>query len=233
MLSVVIPAYNEAERIHRSLTIVCEWAKARPQEVEVIVVDDGSTDSTVDVVGAFLPHVRLIRNGTNRGKGYSVAHGVRESRGESVLFSDADLSTPITEYELLAKALVNADIAIGSRGMKQSNIERRQPFYRQSMGRTFNRIVQLLTLRGIQDTQCGFKLFRGDIARQLFSEITISGFAFDVEVLYLAQQKGFRVVEVPVTWVNDERTHVHAIYDSYRMLRDVIRIRRLHGPRKP
>ena len=173
-----------------------------------------------------------MSNDTNRGKGYSVRHGVMRSRGDSILFSDADLSTPIEECSHLAAALANNDIAIGSRALAASEITQHQPFYREAMGKTFNKIVQLLTVTGIQDTQCGFKLFKGDVARELFGGMTIFGFAFDVEILYLAQQRGYRIAEVPVRWANDERTTVHAVRDAARMFRDVVRIRMNHAKRR-
>ena len=229
LLSVVIPAYNEAERLGPTLRKVLEWADAQSFQTEVLVVDDGSTDETVQVADGVDARVRVLLNGQNRGKGYSVRHGVLESRGAQVLFSDADLSTPIAEYEKLAAALRSADIAIGSRAIDRSKVTQRQPFYREAMGRTFNRIVQTLAVGGIQDTQCGFKLFDGEVARALFADITIEGFAFDVEALFLARRRGLRIVEIPVLWANDERTHVHAVYHSLAMLRDVALLRWRHS----
>ena len=232
-VSVVIPAFNEAERLGPTLHAILHWARAALVEYELIVVDDGSTDNTAGVAAGFGPPVRLVRNDRNRGKGWSVRHGVAESRCASILFTDADLSTPIEEYGKLAQALERAEVVIGSRGLADSNIERHQPWYRETMGKAFNRIVRALVVPGIHDTQCGFKLFRGAVARELFAELTIPGFAFDVEVLYLARRRGYRVAEVPVTWVNDERTRVHAVLDSSRMLRDVLRIRLNHAGRAP
>jgi dolichyl-phosphate beta-glucosyltransferase len=229
LLSLIIPAYNEAERIAPTLARIVEWVDLQAFEVEILVVDDGSTDATIDVASGVDSRIRVLANGMNRGKGYSVRHGVLESRGDQVLFSDADLSTPIEEYERLVSALEGADIAIGSRAVDRSKVTTRQPFYREAMGRTFNRIVQVLAVGGVRDTQCGFKLFDGDVARELFADVTIDGFAFDVEVLYLALRRGLRIKEVPVFWANDERTHVHAIYHSLSMLRDVALIRWRHA----
>ena len=229
LLSLIIPAYNEAERIEPTLVRVVQWADKQAFDVEILVVDDGSQDATIEVASSVDPRVRVLSNGTNRGKGYSVRHGVLESRGDHVLFSDADLSTPIEEYERLLAALKTADIAIGSRALDRSKVTNRQPIYREAMGRTFNRIVQTLAVGGVRDTQCGFKLFPGDIARDLFSQVTIEGFAFDVEVLFLARRRGLRIAEVPVFWANDERTHVHAVYHSLSMLRDVALLRWRHS----
>jgi dolichyl-phosphate beta-glucosyltransferase len=254
-LSIVIPSYNEAERLVPTLEKVMAWALALPRSVEVLVVDDGSRDTTREIAREFMntavsagqavpagvppsaaegrrpgkPRLRLVENGRNRGKGYSVRHGVRESEGNQVLFSDADLSTPIEDWALLDAALASADVAIGSRALSNSRVTRHQPRYREAMGRIFNRIVQRLAVSGIQDTQCGFKLFRGDVAREIFARSQIDGFAFDVEVLHLAQRAGYRIAEVAVTWENDERTRVHPIFDSARMFRDVVGIRVRHA----
>ncbi len=227
-LSVVIPAYNEAGRIGPTLDLVRAWLSEHVPVYEIIVVDDGSTDETAEIAMGAGDNVRVVRNDGNRGKGYSVAHGVREACGDTILFSDADLSTPIAECARLSQALADADIAIGSRALEKSNVTKHQPLYRETMGRIFNGIVQVLAVRGIRDTQCGFKLFRGDVARKLFSQLTTDGFAFDVEVLMLARRDGYRIEEVPVTWINDERTRVHPVYDSLRMLRDVVRLRLRH-----
>ena len=232
-VSIVIPAFNEAARLGPTLRTIVDWATGERLEYEIVVVDDGSTDDTCRVADEFGPPVRLVRNGTNRGKGWSVRHGVAESRGASILFTDADLSTPIGEYAKLAHALARAEVVIGSRALSESNIEKHQPWYRETMGRAFNRIVRALIVPGIKDTQCGFKLFRGPIARELFAEVTIAGFAFDVEVLYLARSRGYRIAEVPVTWLNDERSSVSAVRDSARMFRDVLRIRHRHAGRRP
>ena len=227
----MIPAYNEAQRILPTLDRVLAWAGEHPEPVEVIVVDDGSTDATRRIVAEVGDPVRLVCNPGNRGKGYSVAHGVREATGQRILFSDADLSTPIEDYEKLATALGTVDIAIGSRALPTSNVERHQPWYREAMGRTFNVLVQGLAVRGIHDTQCGFKLFRAAVAHDLFGALTTDGFAFDVEILFLARRRGYSIAEVPVTWVNDDRSRVHAVFDSARMLRDIIRIRARHSGR--
>jgi dolichyl-phosphate beta-glucosyltransferase len=229
-LSVIIPAYNEAERIGPTLERVLAWGAGLGQTFDIIVVDDGSSDSTVEVASQFGQPVRVLKNGSNRGKGYSVRHGVLDSRGTYVLFSDADLSTPIEDYDGLFAAIMSGnDIAVGSRALEDSNVTLHQPYYREAMGRTFNRIVRGLAVPGIMDTQCGFKLFKGEVARELFAALTIEGFAFDVEVLFVAIRRGYRIAEVPVSWANDERSRVHAVFDSVRMLRDVVRLRVRHS----
>lgn len=227
-LSIVIPAYNEERRIGRSLERICDYMKGSGP-YEVIVVDDGSSDGTVRVVMEAMerhPAISILQNGVNKGKGYSVRRGVLYSRGKYVLMSDADLSTPIEEIEKLYKELEDGhDIAIGSRALSESMILKRQPWYRQVMGKTFNKFVQGIAVWGINDTQCGFKLFKGDAARVIFSRQRIDGFAFDVEALYLAKRMGFPIREVPVVWVNSPGSKVRIFRDSLNMLRDIITIR--------
>lgn len=229
VLSVVIPAYNEALRIVNTLERVIAYLERQSYRSEIIVVDDGSFDQTVPVVLNILNHVEggtLLQNGQNRGKGYSVRQGVLASRGQYVLFSDADLSTPIEEVEkLLPRVRADADIAIGSRGLRSSDVQVHQPFYRELMGKTFNGILRLLGLSQFHDTQCGFKCFRGDAARELFARQTLDHYSFDVEVLLLADMRGYRIEEVPVRWFNEPNSRVSAIKDSARMFADVLKIR--------
>ena len=227
-LSIIIPAYNEGDRLGHTLERIIEWVDEHIPKTEILVVDDGSSDHTVAVAESFAPRVNLISYRPNRGKGYAVRTGVLASTGKTVLFSDADLSTPIEECRRLGEALQDADIAIGSRGLPESDIVQEQPWYRQTMGKTFNKIVQFMAVRGVSDTQCGFKMFRGDVARLLFDELTISRFAFDVEILFMAGKRNYRIAEVPVQWINDERTHVNAFTDSSRMFMDVAQIRMRH-----
>jgi len=232
-LSIIVPAYNEADRIVPTLDRLVAWIATTGLEAELIVVDDGSKDDTTGVVRAHPAFedglLRLAENGRNRGKGYSVGHGVRESRGARVLFSDADLSTPIEEYSRLAAELDRGfDVAIGSRAAAGADIRKHQPLHRELMGRTFNRIVQTLVFPGIRDTQCGFKLFTADAAKTCFDHRTIDGFAFDVEVLFIARRLGLTVSEVPIAWENDEASRVSPIRHSYEMFRDILKIRRQH-----
>ncbi len=237
--SLIIPAFNESSRIENCIRSAARWARSRPGDWdwEVILVDDGSADDTVARARRFAGEekfdVRVVSYGQNRGKGAAIRAGVLESSGDPVLVSDTDLSTPLSEWVKLAEQLPTHPIAIGSRALQHDLVRRRQPFYRQFMGRTFNRFVRLLTVRGIGDTQCGFKLFRGDVARELFREARVDRFAYDVEILYLAQRRGIAIAEVPVVWVNSPDSRVHVVRDSLRMLWDLLRIRWMHRAGKP
>jgi len=229
-LSIVIPAFNEARRLGHTLELVRAWGMRTGRSVELIVVDDGSTDTTAEIVhqhAAEPPAVQLLTNPVNRGKGYSVARGMLAARGARVLMCDADLSTPIEDVEKLLPHLVRGgyDVAIGSRSLKGSDVRVHQPWYREMMGKVFNKIVRLFTLRGFVDTQCGFKLFRAPVAREVFGKQRIERFSFDVEALYLAKKAGYRIVEVPVTWYNSPRSRVSLASDPLQMFLDVIRIR--------
>jgi dolichyl-phosphate beta-glucosyltransferase len=225
-LSIVIPAYNEEKRIGKTLERIREYLKKRKFDYEIIVVDDGSKDKTSEVVYSSKDkRIRLFRNEVNKGKGYSVKRGMLEARNELILFSDSDLSTPIEELDNFLKYLPNYDVIIASRNMKGSKIKVKQPFFRQMLGRIFPLIVRLLTVRRIKDTQCGFKLFKKEAAKRIFSKMTIDRFGFDVEALYLAKKYKFKIKELPVVWVNDTASTVNPVKDSARMLVDLIRIR--------
>ncbi|HEY1435087.1 MAG TPA: dolichyl-phosphate beta-glucosyltransferase [Thermoanaerobaculia bacterium] len=232
--SLVIPAYDESGRIENCIRSVARWARSRPGgwEWEVILVDDGSTDDTVARAKRFAADekldVEIVSYGKNRGKGAAIRAGVLQSSGDPVLVTDTDLSTPLSEWVKLAERLPTHPVAIGSRAMEQDLVRKRQPFYRQFMGRIFNRLVRLLTVHSIGDTQCGFKLFRGDVARDLFASARIDRFAYDVEILYLARQRGIAIAEVPVIWVNSPESKVAVVRDSLRMLGDLFRIRWMH-----
>ena len=226
-LSVVVPCFNEAPRLPASLRTAGSYLQGRVT-FELILVDDGSSDGTQNLIeeaAAAHEYVHGVTLPVNRGKGRALAEGIARSRGELVLISDADFSTPIEELPRLEQAIAaGADIAIGSRA-KRGAREVDQPLHRRLMGKGFNLFVQGILLPGIWDTQCGFKLFRGDVARELFEQLSTDGFAYDVEVLLLARRSGYRIKEVPVRWINSTRTSVHAVRHSREMLRDVLRIR--------
>ena len=208
-LSVVIPAFNEEKRLPGTLAAILPFLRSRGETFEVVVVDDGSTDGTVEAARRAGPEVRVLQNPGNRGKGYSVRNGMLNATGAWRLMSDADLSTPIEELNTLVDALRGgAQIAIASRAVSGANLEKRQSLMRESSGRFFNLLVRVLHLPGIRDTQCGFKLFSAVAAEAAFRDSTLDGFAFDVEALVRARRAGFAIREVAVTWRNDEQSRV-------------------------
>ncbi len=231
-LTIVVPAYNESARIGATLDQMLAWLDEHAPTARIVVVDDGSRDDTTAVVqrrAASEPRLQVERLPVNRGKGAAVRRGVELAHSDWVLFSDADLSTPIGELLKLRQAiLAGADVAIASRDRPDSDITRHQPAYREAMGRTFNTLVRAMALPGFSDTQCGFKLFSAEAAKRCFGRMTIERFAFDVEVLYVARKLGYRIAEVGVRWVNDERTTVSPVRDASRMLFDIAKIRYRH-----
>jgi dolichyl-phosphate beta-glucosyltransferase len=232
-LSIVVPAYNEENRLPQTLRQVLEWmARGNFSFLEVIVVDDGSRDGTASVVEALArenPCLRLLRNPGNRGKGYAVRHGMLEAKGEWILYTDADLSSPIAEMEKLCKAAREQDagVAIGSRAVDRSLVEVHQPALRELSGRCFNLVMRAVTGLPFRDTQCGFKLYRADAARKIFSRQKQDGFSFDVEDLLIAKKLGVRTVEVPVRWSNVEGTKVQLSQGIMSFL-DLVKIRMDH-----
>jgi dolichyl-phosphate beta-glucosyltransferase len=225
-LSVVIPAYNEAARVGPGLLRAGEYLRGRGVAYELLVVDDGSRDATARVAAE--AGARVLRHDRNRGKGAAVKTGVLACAGSRVLLSDADFSTPIEEVEKLESRLRDADLVVGSRALADSVITRRQPIYRELMGKSFNLLIRCLGVRGFHDTQCGFKLARGEAARTLCSELTIAGFAYDVELIWLALARGRRVAEVGVVWANSPDSRVHPLRSSLGMIRDVLLMRWRH-----
>ncbi len=230
-ISVVIPAYNEEQRLPVTLGKVTEYLCARKWTFsETIVVDDGSSDGTAQLVWRLSkadPSIRLIQNPGNRGKGYSVRNGVLAARADWILFTDADLSAPIEELDKLFAGIrqQEARIAIGSRALDRSLIGIHQSFFREQAGRVFNTFVRLMTGLPFWDTQCGFKLFESQAAREVFGRQELEGFGFDVEILFIARLLGYRTVEVPVRWNHSEGTKVRMLSDSLNMFLDLIRIR--------
>ncbi len=229
MISVIIPSFNEEKRLGPHLDPVLEFFRSRYPDFELIIVDDGSSDATAHTVSAVIakePRARLISYHPNRGKGYAVRTGVLASRGDPVLFMDADLSTPLSEIPKILAALPGADIVIGSRGQAKSQINKRPPLFRRLSSLIFDQIkYSLVGLRRFKDTQCGFKVFRGPIARQLFAKSQIDRFMFDVEILYLAEKAGLVIREMPVTWADAPGSTVRFWEGVISMFRDLWRIR--------
>lgn len=235
-LSIIVPAYNEENRLPATLERMAEYLHTREFSHEIVVVDDGSKDETRRLVREFAeryPYARLVHYDTpenkpaNRGKGFAVRMGVQAAVGRDILFSDADLSTPIEDMEKLLPFISkgDCDIAIASRALPESNLAVHQPFYREWMGRGFNRIVQALAVPGISDTQCGFKAFRGPVAKRLFGMAQVDGFGFDPEILFLARKYGYTIREVPVTWRHKDDSRVNPLSAPLRMFSELIEIR--------
>ena len=227
--SIVIPAFNEEARIGGALEAVVACIRQRGWSAEVVVVDDGSRDKTAEIVQAFAakaPEVRMLQNPGNRGKGYSVRNGILHSLGEVVMFTDADLSAPIEEADRLFAAIAaGADIAIGSRWLERTRQSIRQPLYRQFFGRCFNGVTRAVMRLPFADTQCGFKAFTRAAAQTVFQLQTIERWGFDPEILFIALKRGYRVVEVPVSWAHDERTRMSYVKDGVKMLEEIAIIR--------
>ncbi|MCL5005801.1 MAG: glycosyltransferase family 2 protein [Acidobacteria bacterium] len=229
-LSIVIPAYNEASRMGEALEGVRRYVASRPFVTELILVDDGSSDSTPDLfrqLQSLWPHTRILQNEVNRGKGFSVRRGMLEAHGDVILFTDADLSAPIEETDKLLAAMESSssDAAVGSRALDRKLIGIHQPWTREFAGRCFNFFVRLLTGLNIRDTQCGFKLFRRATTRRAFELQRVERFGFDPEVLFLIHRMGGKIVEVPVRWNDNPATKVHFLRDSIRMFFDLLALR--------
>jgi dolichyl-phosphate beta-glucosyltransferase len=223
--SAVIPAYNETARLAAPLRAMATWFRTQRKSFEIIVSDDGSSDGTAVLVEQLrqeIPELRLVASPVNRGKGHAVRIGVLAANGALVLVADADGATPIEETAALEAALAGADLAVGSRALG-GQVQRR--WYRHVIGRGFHALVHLFGVRGIRDTQCGFKLFKSAGARDLFSRARMNGFSFDVEILLLAQRRGYHIAEVSVDWTHQPGSRINLVTDSMRMALDLIRIR--------
>jgi dolichyl-phosphate beta-glucosyltransferase len=229
VLSVVVPCYNEENRLPPTIERIEEYFDGKRADYELVLVDDGSLDGTrslMDAAARSHASVKVEVLPHNRGKGRALAVGVQAATGDPILVTDADLSTPIEEVEKLQAALdAGAAVAIGSRALRGSRVEVSQPLYRVMMGKGFNLIVQAVLLPGIWDTQCGFKLFRADVAHRVFGALETDGFGYDPEVLYRARKQGVKIAEVPVVWRNSAPTKVSPIRSSLDMLKHVIRLR--------
>lgn len=224
LVSIIIPAYNEEKRLPATILKIKKYVSKNRIPSEIIVVDDGSTDSTAAV--AQKQKVRLILNGKNRGKGYSIANGIKKARGSVMLFTDADLSTPITFLSgFLKQHKAGADVVVASRDIPGSNVKVPQNALRETGGKIFNLFVRAVTWLPIHDTQCGFKSFTRKAAKTVFSRQTINGFGFDVEILFIAKKHGLKTVEFPVDWYNSPATKVSFLRDSTRMFMELFKVR--------
>ena len=234
-VSIIIPAYNEADRLGRALEQVLRCVRHRAWQAEVVVVNDGSSDDTSDLVRQWMethPELTLLENAGNRGKGYSVRNGLLQASGDIVMFTDADMSAPIEEAERLFAAIeAGADVAIGSRWLEKQRQTRHQPLYRRFFGRCYNRLTRTVMGLPFKDTQCGFKAFRREAAQDIFRLQTIERWGFDPEILFIAQKLGLHIEEVPVSWGHDERSRISYLRDGTQMLKEMLEIRNnsLHG----
>ena len=228
-LSIVIPAYNESARIEATLKRVMSCAETQGWDAEVLVIDDGSKDDTAAIVSRWMelhPRLHLIKNPGNRGKGYSVRNGLLQAAGDVVLFTDADLSSPMEEANQLVAALdQGADVAIGSRWMQRERQTIHQPLYRQFFGRCFNAITRRVMGLPFKDTQCGFKAFKREAAQVIFRLQRIERWGFDPEILFIARKLKYKIIEVPVTWGHDERSRMSYLKDGMKMLEELAVIR--------
>jgi glycosyltransferase involved in cell wall biosynthesis len=228
-LSIIIPAFNEAKRLPETLALVRDWVERQNFQVEVLVVDDGSTDSTVEVVREIsqrFENLRIVTNTINKGKGGVVAQGMLVAKGEYRLFMDADASTPITEIEKLLAHTPNFEVIIGSRYLHPDSIKVKQPLKRRVISRIWNVVIQTSLLPGIRDTQCGFKLFSAAAAQAIFSKQTVNGWLFDVETLTIARHLRYSIKEVPVDWYDAKDSKLRAVRAGFRALHDLSGIRR-------
>jgi len=227
--SIIIPAYNESQRISASLDKILAYIAEQKWGAEVIVVNDGSRDNTAEIVREYAkshPIVKLIENPGNRGKGYTVRNGMMHAHGDILLFTDADLSSPIQEAQKLFAAIdKGADVTFGSRWLQAELQTERQPFYRQAFGRIFNLLLRIILGLKYKDTQCGFKAFTQKAAHQIFSRQMIDRWGFDPEILFLAEKFGFKVAEVPVEWAHDNRSKINPVTDGAKMFVEMLRVR--------
>ncbi len=236
MISLIIPTFNEAKRLPTSLEKLIDFLKTFPESTEVIIVDDCSSDATFEIASTFknkIKNLKVLRLEKNLGKGWAVKNGFLAATGDIVIFTDADFSTPIEEInKLLQKINDGFDIAIGSRALNRGLVKKHQNPLREFMGRIFNLLVQLIAIKGISDTQCGFKAFKRSTTADIFEKQVIFDFGFDVELLFLARKKGLKIAEVATLWYNDPSSRVNPIKDSFLTLYDLFKIRLFHSAGK-
>lgn len=228
-LSIIIPAYKEGQRIHKILDAVVQYQKSHDFAIETIVVVDGSPDDTAKKAEEFekeIPNLTVIDRKENHGKGYTVKEGVLKAKGKYILFTDADNSTPLYQVDKLLKFIEEYEVVIGSRYCKDGRLARPQPFYRVIGGRVMNMVIQLLAARGIKDTQCGFKLFQHDAAKEIFKRATFDRFSFDIELLAIARKLKYKTKEAGIVWYDDPHSTVNPIKDGLRMVGDSWRVRK-------
>lgn len=243
-ISIIIPAYNEADRLPTTLAVITAYLRQKPFCSEIVVIDDGSQDETFNIAADFFYKThwsnlfyQILKNPQNLGKGASIRFGISKANGDFILFTDADNSTPIEELDKLLPFLITPqqlvnnrqsptyEIAIGSRHLKESSILIHQPWYRKLLGRFANLLIQLLLLPGISDTQCGFKLFKADVAKELFAKSRLNRWGFDMEILFLAREKNYRIKEVPVLWLNSPNSRLRPIKDGLKTLKELLQIK--------
>lgn len=228
-ISVIIPAFNEESLIFQNVSTVVEFCRDNFKQTEIILVNDGSTDSTLEIMDRLAKDYRevsIIDNGVRKGKGYSLREGMKRATGDYICFTDADLSAPIWQFEKLFQWIEKGyDIVIGSRGLKRSKIELHQPWYRENMGKAFNVLIRTTTPLRFRDTQCGFKVLRRKAMEEVIARTTLNGFCFDVELLYIAKKMGFKICEVPVVWNHSPDTKLNIVSDSAKMLLELLRLR--------
>lgn len=226
-LSIVIPVFNEEKRIKKSLFEIISYLKNSKiiKNFEIIIVDDNSSDNTFNIVSNFDKKIVVLKNKKNYGKGYSIKKGILNAKYDYILFTDADLATPINEIEKMLIEIKHFDVVIASRNLKNSKIVVKQPFYRQILGNIFPFIVRFILISNIKDTQCGFKLFKGNVAKKIFKLQTRYRFSFDVEILFIAKKKGFKIKEIPVRWIDKKGSKVNLLKDSTKMFIDLFKIK--------
>jgi len=224
-ISLIVPAYNEEKLIASSIEKILSYMKSKGHNFELLVIDDGSKDTTAEKVKSITDDsLNLISYSPNGGKGYAVKQGMLAATGDFLVFLDADLATPIEELEKFLPLTDRFDVLIASRALRDSDVQIHQALYRELLGKIFNKIVQLLAVWGVKDTQCGFKLFSSKAADVIFKRQLIHGWAFDVELLFIARKHGFSIMEIPVTWINEENSQVSPLKSSIQMFVEILKI---------